>query len=800
MAIFGVAKDWGEAFGLAASPLFHAKDASHPVGKIVLLDGARGSFSLSTDDVVDPLIASGWAWSSDLPHHLNVGVDHVDVIRWDDPRRVRRYSRREVDENRDAFYEFLLRDKIRSSRTVVDHLITMFRRLRTLLHDRNLPDDASVNLYLHALSDLLTRQTTDVTVDDFGPTEGDVLAAIDRTAYDQILESSQAGTRDLLGLDFLPSLALRHASSKIFQEAHFEYISSPSVDMFHYAGETTATPRSRGTVHYTPPALARTLVELMLRRFERDGFPTEIIICDPACGSGAILSETLRSLRRLDFSGRVILHGFDISHTAIQMADFTLRLAALDWSPPGGCKINLTVADSLDTEFPEADAIAMNPPFMSWSAQPKSTRDQTKRLLSELQTAKSDLSTAFAWKAFQSLKDGGVLATLLPASLFVQQSAQRWRSALAEQGHVSFVGSIGEYGLFQHALVQVGCLIVEKDRNHDQPVQALSTENNTQFTSEALRTLRRINNSTQIPSEAEGRGWALFNIPYQDFAAQSIWRLIDPQKERALGELARRHSKVADIFSVRQGIQTGHNPAFVLNENAFDKIPAKEKPYFRRATMTDSIEFGRIVKPYYVFFPPLLNGFGEDEERLKSAVPTYFKRYLEPNRSKLESRSAIRAANRADWWGLMRSRSWASNDEPKIVSKYFGGVGSFAADVDGSVVPLTGFAWFLSQRSSRHEMTLLVRAYASLMNSDVFSSIASIYCAKVSGGQFDLSPRYVDAIPIPYLQLDTSYYLGDVTRELSDLGGRPEVESPTWRSRVNELTIELYGSEILQSF
>src|ERR1700731_2411248 len=87
---------------------------------------------------------------------------------------------------------------------------------------------------------------------------------------------------------------------------------------------------------------------------------------------------------------------------------------------------------------------------------------------------------------------GGVLGTLFPASLLSQRAAEGWREKLVDSATISFLGMIGDYGLFTHALVQTGCAVVRKSRSaQSSELTALVTGNDIGATGEAFRALRK---------------------------------------------------------------------------------------------------------------------------------------------------------------------------------------------------------------------------------------------------------------------------------------------------------------------
>lgn len=182
------------------------------------------------------------------------------------------------------------------------------------------------------------------------------------TALIEQFRSPSATSRKL---ETIPQLLVRHAGGTVFQEAHFEFIRGKPTDLFSLPGAAEVKIDTRGGTHFTPPGLARAMVEQALGELHLD---EEITVFDPACGAGAFLHEVLRFLERNEFRGRVYLIGYDLSPNAVAMARFALDQARKDWSEGQIEDIDIQVRDSLsdDCKFPQAHAILMNPPFISW--------------------------------------------------------------------------------------------------------------------------------------------------------------------------------------------------------------------------------------------------------------------------------------------------------------------------------------------------------------------------------------------------------------------------------------------------
>jgi hypothetical protein len=179
--------------------------------------------------------------------------------------------------------------------------------------------------------------------------------------------------------------------------------------------------------------------------------------------------------------------------------------------------------------------------------------------------------------------------------------------------------------------------------------------------------------------------------------------------------------------------------------------------------MNPSIVDGRLRDAYYAFYP-YTQGLSpiESEEDLKRVVPKYYKDHLSGAKSALRGRTTLDNQTALKWWDLLRSRSWQRKAEPKIVSKYFGGTRPFVFDKSGDFVVVVGNGWLLkkggigesaqdSNGDGVYQMTE-VEAYLvtiTYLCSNLAHDLLEYMSVQVSGGQLDLSNKYVCDLPIP---------------------------------------------------
>jgi len=758
---------WGDQLGLVAVPLF---GPDNPVSRNhgVLLDGGLGSFALSIEPDSSGKIDRSWIWSSDLPHHVVLSGQHAFVDRWDGQRPLR-LPIREIEARIDDFYRFLLLDRVQSRQTVVEHSIMMFRRIRGMLDVASLPPRSAVELFLLQLAamnagDELTAERL-THPDSILPTISPSGAEVARDLRDGLVSvAKEFAAGQPVGLRLLPDLAIRHAGGAIFQEAHYELARSGEADLFAGAAPATLITLTRGGVHFTPPALARILAEETLR-LSPASTGQSLTVFDAACGSGAFLYESIRTLGRVGFKGSIRLIGRDISEYAVTMARFVLDRAESDW-PELRIDVDVAQGNSLHDDAPwrDADVVLMNPPFIRWREMTPEQQDDVQRILGTSIRGQPDYSTAFIEKAVTLVRPGTAIGSLLPASLLSNESAAAWRNSLSERTAIPLICAFGDYGLFRHALVQVGALVMQVSNTPPPPGQQrhlreIWTAETPDATGNAIRALRQLGARWQTTGDSD---WSINAREVTAMRGPSDWRP-RPGKIRAVLDRLATSPRVQDVFAVSEGIRAGSRETFTLTKSEVLALPEEERRYFRPVAEGRNIRDGEIREGLFLFFPkgPDLPPI-ESERDLRRELPTYYRERLRPSQPALSSRAAVvrrtPAGGTAKWWELNWDRPWQAQTVQKIVSAYYGQRGSFAFDETGEHVVLQGHAWRPKSvaaagvdnkrpQSAAEWSPTLYRAYVAVLNSRPIEALLEEFCPRVAGGQFDLSKRFVERIP-----------------------------------------------------
>jgi adenine-specific DNA-methyltransferase len=738
----GKVDTWRNALGLLPVPLFAVKS---PDQRFVLLNGNRGNFCLDLAESIVGNQGRNYAWSSNVGHYVAVHGEFVEVQRWDQRQSaLERYSYASVRRNIEDFHAYLERDIPKQGISVVSHVVGVFRRLRAILGPPHSGTEClGVFLYLLACaadeSGSGKVNPSDWALSDKAASLASQIRDADWSALQAELLQGRAND----GLIPNVTLLLRHASGQLFQEAHYEAVFGPGqLSLGGFLPESVKlTKKHLGTgVHFTPSALARTLVENAL--LGCIPWPNSLVVFDPACGSGEFLREVLRQLELSGYDGKLRLIGWDVSEAASEIAKFVL-----DWEKRN-TKLNvdyeISCTDSLACDWPQdVDIILMNPPFTSWQDMDASKRDTLRALLGGLIVMRPDLSYAFLWKANSCLRPGGLLGTVLPASLLDGASATRLRQKLAETMSPILIARLGNHLMFHGVMIDSALYVARKAIVSDQPTIAFWADHRSSSASGGLRCLRRSRLVSPRAYPITGDGFSIYENPNLG-RSQTSWAP-RPYSSWTLLNSLNHLPKVGDLFDVKQGVISGYNNAFILRKPQLLVLPPDERQFFRPAVVNESIHQGCLSDSAYVFYPYGGLRIGTESE-LEQSVESYYRDILVPCKERLLARPKI---DQERWWELTWPRDWQTDRIARLISTYFGDSGSFAWDESGDYVVCQGYAWLPKGRRVLSDRASL--AYLAILNSRLFSELLSATSNNVGGGQWNLSKRFVNMIAIPDL-------------------------------------------------
>lgn len=259
-----------------------------------------------------------------------------------------------------------------------------------------------------------------------------------------------------------------------------------------FSVELTARKKQTGS-YYTPPALARLVVERTLEGFDLRSAESILAlrICDFACGGGAFLVEVCRYLSeklvQLDQSSdnaglearlhsakqRIAencIYGMDIDPLAVQIARYELaQFCDADFVPELGEHIQVGDALQKHDKSKQFDAVVGNPPFVN-AIESGSGVGWKQRLRDHPLRGTADYAFYFVSQAHRVTKREGAVGLVVPLSFLNAPAARSLREELVRSRPPSFVGLPGDNDLFSQANTKVAALVLGGKQHLTRPI------------------------------------------------------------------------------------------------------------------------------------------------------------------------------------------------------------------------------------------------------------------------------------------------------------------------------------------
>ncbi|MBL7693433.1 MAG: SAM-dependent DNA methyltransferase [Ferruginibacter sp.] len=777
-------KDWDRINGLLSVSLEpHLTTDDSQIH--LMLNGSSGNFCLDySAEAFDIDLAMQRAWSSDTGYYVKVlANDDIQVVRWWDGHSEI-LPGNSVIKNPRKFYKLITQQDPRIG-SVISFAKNTFLRLRNCVTiSENGQESLRVFMYLLAALEQNVERANQVDRTRWQLEEFDESWILPHN-WEMLYSAFKNGVfYNGISIKPLVRLVLRHASNRLFQEAHREATKkSFQITLFGDVNRKYDSGISDGA-YYTPTPLVRTIVQESLWALNKARPLTErqsLRILDPACGSAEFLREVLRQLKMLDYTGQVTIVGWDISDIACEMAKFVLTYESrCEWN--NQVEIFVELRNSLEydwTQGQDYDLILMNPPFTSFENLGQH-KEIVKEKLKGLYKGQPDSGAVFWKNASEKLANEGALGLVLPHSFLNAGTYDKLRAHLKEIGmDFSLIGRLGSAGLFEKAMIIPAILVGTKNIKSGANT-ILWTDYQQSSSYEALRELR-IYRLNEIPIPIKKNNYSIYENPKATDDSKN-WSVKSYQLFNLNEKLKEFNNTVGKIFSIKRGVDTGNNAAFLLTKNEWTSLPKKERVYFRPCVMNESIQNGVLSDAIYCFYP-----YGkysiETEQELILKLASYYKDKLLPRKNKLESRPG----REIKWWELNRHRPWLENNESRLISAYFGRSGYFSFDESGKFLVGQSFAWVPKKDELKVKRYYL--AYLALLNAPLVDPLLEMVCNVLDGGYYDLSKHYIDNMPLP----DLTNVASEIVDSLSNYGELIIKQETIEKDKLNNLVANLYG-------
>ncbi|MBW8333139.1 MAG: Eco57I restriction-modification methylase domain-containing protein [Prolixibacteraceae bacterium] len=512
----------------------------------------------------------------------------------------------------------------------------------------------------------------------------------------------------------------------------------------------------------------------------------KLTICDPACGSGAFLNQSLDFLitehRYIDeLQAKLLgvpiifsdieksilennLFGVDLNEESVEIAKLSLWLRTAQPNRKlNDLNNNIKCGNSLINDpavagekafnwheaFPQIfenggfDVVIGNPPYV----QLQSMGEMSEILQNcgyETFDKGADLYCIFTERGYKLLKNGGIQSFIMPNKWMLVAYGKPLRKFLSKTG-LRQVLNFGDIQFFQEATTYVCIFVTQKSEPNDN-VKVLSLNQKTYH--------------GDFMTEVEGN---LYNYPTSKFG-EAEWSIQPYNDSRKLEQMKLNSTELKDLpINIYRGILTGYNDAFYIDEKTRQKLIAVD---VRSSELIKPMVRGRDISAYEITgYEYLISTF----PTLKLDIENYpaIKEHLLSfgyDRLKQTGNSGARKKTSGKWFETQDSISYHEEfAKPKIIYPEITAFFPFMYDNNGI---LTNQKCFILTAKDDSISLLFLTA---LFNSSLTKLWIWHNCPELQGGTREIRKVYFEHFPVPQANEEQMATLAQYATERTQL-------------------------------
>lgn len=458
---------------------------------------------------------------------------------------------------------------------------------------------------------------------------------------------------------------------------------------------------------YTPLHIIR---KMLYQLFEIKKIDKDIRILDPSCGGGYFLIEAFKiiknSLENIDnrYIIENMLYGIDID-------DFSIFLTKAGLFFASGCSdadFNIFSLDYLTDSFNlgKFDIVVGNPPYVGH----KNSSTEYKKALydkySDVFYDKSDISYCFFKKSKDVLNQDGIVSFITSRYFMEALYADRVRSYIKNNFNIVSIFDFSGNKVFKGAMV-----------------------------SPALITLSNIGRnkiSFSYVKYNEDNSKEEF-VYEQDKLKDSGWTILKDEDQQLFNRIdSISNTYIQDICTIKQGIITGLDRAFIVDEKTIEKYKIEQnllKKWIKNSNISKSgIKYNNL----YLLYTNII----DCEQNYPNTI-----KYLSSFKSRLQNRrECIRGYRK--WYELQWGRIQSDFENPKIVFPFKASGNNFYCDKEKYFC--SADIYFMNSFSRK----ISLNYFLSYLNSDIFEFYFKCHAKKVGSNIYEYYPNKLSNIKI----------------------------------------------------